>query len=86
MAPNPLNLPTTGVIGRDIIVDRWNKQVAWRIGAIWPGPNIWSRFNDPSWPDDVHRFCKVRDEQTGVEYWVRPFTGTVAGGQWVSWT
>ena len=86
MGPNPLNLPTTGIIGRDIIVDRWNKQVAWRIGAIWPGPNIWSRFNDPSWPDDIRRFCKVRDEQTGIEYWVRPFTGTVAGGQWVSWT
>lgn len=85
MGPNPLNLPTTGIIGRDIIVDEWGKQRAWRIGAIWPGPNIWSRFNDNSWPDDFLRFVKVKDQVTGIEYWARPFTGTVKGGIWESW-
>lgn len=82
MGPNPLNLPLRGIIGQDIIVDESGNQVAYRCGTIWPGPGIWSRFNDQSHPDG---FLKVQDSGTGVSYWVKPYTGTVANGKWVSW-
>jgi hypothetical protein len=82
MGPNPLNLPLTGNIGQDIILDKFGNQVAYRCGAIWPGPGIWGRVNDPSHPEG---FLKAKDNETGVAYWVRPFTGTVTNGKWVSW-
>jgi hypothetical protein len=80
--PNPRNLPTRGIIGVDIILDKLGNQVAWRTDTIWPGPNVDCRFNDPSWPDDFRRYVKETDHRTGVQYWVRPYTGTVQGGQW----
>jgi len=83
MGPNPLNLPVTGIIGQDIIVDDRGNQVAYRCETIWPGPGIWSRFNDLSHPEG---FLKEQDSGTGVSYWVRPYTGTVTNGKWVSWT
>jgi len=82
MGPNPLNQPLKGIIGQDIILDKFGNQVAYRCGAIWPGPNIWSRFNDPSHPDG---YLKVEDSKTGVCYWVIPYKGTVTNGKWVDW-
>ena len=82
MGPNPLNLPLTGIIGKDIILDKFGNQVAYRCGAIWPGPTVWSRFNDPSHPDG---YLKELDSETGISYWVKPYTGVVTNGKWVSW-
>ena len=82
MGPNPLNLPLTGIIGKDIILDKFGNQVAYRCGAIWPGPTVWSRFNDLSHPDG---YLKEVDSETGVSYWVKPYTGVVTNGKWVSW-